>query len=483
MAETFEIPLAQIAVVDRERKDFGNLQELGESLKRRQIHPIAVRRVGEEDRDKYGLDPKTTPWALVAGGRRLAAALTVGMETIRAEDFAELDPIEQKILELEENVKRKQMSWDEEASTRARIHDLLAQLAHAAGKEWTQQDTARYLGESTATVSRDVRLSRELEDDPSLKQASSKKAAIRQVEMREHLQRREANASAPYVRSLRGHMEVADAREWLRKLSTGSVDLLFSDVPYGGDFFDLAIKDRDARKGVSEYDDSEQPIRDILADVIPQMIRVTKPTGWLCLMISDGGYQWLRRYVEHCCTTHFAYADFRFDSEGDIIPPKKCNHPQAGKGCDFLRAEEPRWIWHRPNSQNPSRFPELHAQNQYECFLVVNRGEAKLLKPGCPNVLTFDNEYGDRIHMMQKPVALCEEIVSRLSLRTELVVDPFFGSGALLKAATRLGRRIAGCELNANLAELGIAYVSEDYGGDIPVQEDNDLAEEEEAEA
>jgi DNA modification methylase len=80
---------------------------------------------------------------------------------------------------------------------------------------------------------------------------------------------------------------------------------------------------------------------------------------------------------------------------------------------------------------------------------------------------------------MQKPLALCEEIVTRLSLRAELVVDPFFGSGALLKAATRLGRRIAGCEKNPNLAELAIANVSEEYGGEVVVQDDNDFAEEE----
>jgi hypothetical protein len=370
MAETFQIPLTQIAVVDRERRDMGDLSELGESLKRRQIHPIAVRRTTEEDAIRYGIDIQAQPWALVAGGRRMAAALLAGIETLRAEDFETLDPLEQKIIELEENLRRKQMSWDEEASNRLRIHDLLATKASSAGMEWTQQDTARYLGESVATISRDVRIAREIERDPSLKNAPTKKSAVRQVAMREHLARREANQSAPYVRTLRGHMEVADSRDWLRRLPDSSVDLLFSDVPYGENVFVDGVKNTNNR-GVSEYDDSAEAVRDVLIDCIPQMIRVTKPDAWICLMISDGGYHWLRIHVESCCTEHFEYGEIKFTSDGDFIQPKRCPKGSNSSPCNFLRAEEPRWIWYRPNSMNPSRYPELHCQNTYECFLTV----------------------------------------------------------------------------------------------------------------
>lgn len=49
-------------------------------------------------------------------------------------------------------------------------------------------------------------------------------------------------------------------------------------------------------------------------------------------------------------------------------------------------------------------------------------------------------------HPSQKPIALLERIIASSSRPHDLVIDPFSGSGSTAIAATRTGRRFAGCE-------------------------------------
>lgn len=52
-----------------------------------------------------------------------------------------------------------------------------------------------------------------------------------------------------------------------------------------------------------------------------------------------------------------------------------------------------------------------------------------------------------RIHPTQKPVALMEAIISEFTKPGDVVFDPYAGSGSTLLAASRLGRRAIGVEM------------------------------------
>lgn len=474
---TFRIPVEQIAVIDRGRKDLGNLAELAEKLKSEgQLQAGVVRSVREDDIRDYAIDPLATPYILVAGGRRYAACCLAGLDTFKAEDYGDLPPLRQKIVELEENLGRKDLGWDEVQALRADIHEYRKLEAAERGEKWTVADTAAVTKDSPMAISRAIRLTEEIKKDPTLKQAGSMKAAVRIIEFREHLERQEAKLSRGVMKKLKDSVVTAQAQEWLRKQPTGSVDLYLSDLPYGYDYHSSARKDSPESYS-SDYDDSEGVTLDLFVDVVPEIIRVTKDSGWVSIFMAESNAVYLRELFETCCTAHLEYGEIIYEqlASGDWekkMPTYCLGHDQPDKtgnrDCSFLRAEVPSWVWYRPNSRNPGRLPERHAKNFYEPILVLNRGSGRLYKhqDECPNVLVFDAEYGsERIHANQKPRAIARELVQRFTMPGEMVVDSFFGSGNLLAGAAELNRRIGGCDSASLMLEPALSNISNFYGG------------------
>jgi ParB/RepB/Spo0J family partition protein len=472
----YRIPIEQIAVIDRGRKDYGSLEDLVESIKSNgQITPGTVRRAVESDADE-GVDDSKTPWVLVAGGRRFAACALAGCDTFKAEDYGEIPELRRRVVELEENLHRKELEWFEEDAMRKEIHELRKLEAAEAGEKWGLADTAQVLGEGINTVSRALRVAEAIEADPTLRGAGSRKAAIRTIEFREHLARQELKLGRDLTKNLRTSVVTADAADWLRKQGTASIDLFLSDFPYAYDYHSLARKDSPSTYS-TDYDDTPEVNFDLFIDIVPEIIRATKPTGWLVIFMAESNQPMLRELFESCCATHYTYGPVRYEREGEEwvkVMPTECDHklfaPNANslEPCKFLRAEVPSWIWFRPNSRNPGRLPERHAKNFYEPILVFNRGEGRLYKhqDECPNVLVYDAEYGsERIHANQKPRPLAMELVQRFTLPGEKVVDSFFGSGNLLAGAAEVHRIIAGCDSAPLMLEPALANISNYYNG------------------
>lgn len=448
------IPLDQIAVVERRRKDLGDIAALAESIKANgQITAAVVRPAVEADREK-GVDPAVTPWVLVAGGRRFAAIMMTGLDVIRADDLGELSPMRQKILELEENLNRKELHWAEEAFLREEIHKL-RQLEFGAaqsttGEGWSARDTARELNMTPGNLSKDLKLAQALRENPALKNAPTKASAVRMLDFNTKMEQRIAAVDGAALHTASSKLVTADMRDFVRTLPTHSVDLCFTDFPFGIDY-NFDAEDR------NKYADSQGALQDLLVDVVPEIIRVTKPSGWLALMMGSTNYEFLRECIEDCCAEHFDYADTWYEESGSgwqKLRKGRCNSfkNDPSKQCRYLSVEDPEWIWFRPNSRNPSMWPTLHAQNQFEKICVVNMGNAVLVQQNKPNVLMYDAIYEDRIHEMQRPHDLCLDIVSRFTLGGERVLDLCFGSGSALAAAAELQRDYLGCDLNpANL--------------------------------
>ena len=104
-----QIPINDIIVKKRIRKEMGDIESLAESLKRcGQISPIVVSKKN----------------VLIAGGRRLEAAKYLGWRTISAvvsESSGELERLE---LEVEENIQRRDFNMEEVAEATKKIYRL-----------------------------------------------------------------------------------------------------------------------------------------------------------------------------------------------------------------------------------------------------------------------------------------------------------------------------------------------------------------------
>lgn len=443
-----------IAVIDRSREDLGDIDALAQSIKTHgQISPVAVRPADDNDR-VAGI---TEPWVLVAGGRRMAACMKLGLETIHAHSMDELSPFMHKSIELEENLRRLAMSPAEEVMAKKQIHALRVAEAAANGIVWSQADTARELGETPANMSRDLRLADAMEADPRLQAAESKAGAIRQIDFAAKIESRLAAIDRSDLSIVGSKLVTADMRDFIRTLPARSVDLNFTDFPFGIQYnFDT--------QDLNKYEDSKRTLSDLLTDIIPQMIRVTKSTGWMALMMGSTNYNLLVDLIETCCAEHFEYFDTRYEKqpngEWKQLVKGGCAKGQVGSPCRRLKVEDPEWLWFRPNSRNPSMHPELHAQNQYEKIAVVNMGSAVMVQKNLGNVLVHEAIYTDRIHEMQRPHPLCCDVINRLTVPGEKVADFCYGSGSALAAAADLKRDFIGCDINPVNRGPAISFVS-----------------------
>jgi len=462
---SIRIPIKSIAIIDRQRKvmDQAKLTDLANKIKElgRLIHPIRVRRPRPEELHLPEL--KSADWVLVAGGRRTAAHIMLGLDTIEANDWDQMTAEEAALAELYENIGREDITWQEELAAKEQIHNIRVRQEAAKGNKQSLDATAREIGEHKGNLSKDLKLVERIKQDPTLAKAPSKAAAIRQADHKERIQSRIAAIKSVDLSALKERLVTQDMRDFVRQLKPDSVNLHFSDFPFGIDYDQVRTKDSNIK---GEYRDDPQTIRDLITDVVPHMLHSLSPKGWFCCMMGWTNYQFLHRTVMSACKVHMGYCDLDWsEAQGTWVrhPKARCNQADE-HSCRFLDPEPLPWIWYRPNSRQPSLWPELHANNQYELFCVVNGGEAHLATPNVGNVLAIDAVYSDRIHEMQRPHTLCTEVIRRLTVPGELVVDLCFGSGSSLAAAADLGRNFRGCDINPENLGPALGLVAQYWG-------------------
>src|SRR5215467_12590669 len=94
-----ELAIEDVVVGERVRKDFGNIEELASSISRiGLLNPIIV------DNENN----------LIAGHRRLLAFMHLGKAEIPVILRDDLDEATRREIELEENIRRKDLTWVEE---------------------------------------------------------------------------------------------------------------------------------------------------------------------------------------------------------------------------------------------------------------------------------------------------------------------------------------------------------------------------------
>lgn len=133
-----KIPINDIIIRERQRKDLGDINEIAESLQRiGQIHNIGINENNE----------------LIWGMRRLTAAKQLGWTEIEATKREGLTEEREQEIELEEDIKRKDRSWQEKCLAIAKLHRIKNRAARAAGEsEWGVRAMASFTGLSKSSV-------------------------------------------------------------------------------------------------------------------------------------------------------------------------------------------------------------------------------------------------------------------------------------------------------------------------------------------
>lgn len=97
-------------------------------------------------------------------------------------------------------------------------------------------------------------------------------------------------------------------------------------------------------------------------------------------------------------------------------------------------------------------------------FIIFAQKGRRPLKGGRPaNLISVDKVPPDRLlHSCQKPVALMSFLIEHSTDPGEIVCDPFAGSGSTMLAATGLGRKFVGWEIDPRTYQIAVKRLFDD---------------------
>jgi len=156
------LPIAEITILrDERQRTHLETEDLQKSIARiGLINPVVVR-LDEQGRH-----------ILVAGERRLTACRALQWEEIPVQFAHELTPIQASIIELEENIKRRDLPWQDLVVAVAKLHTLHTE----EDDKWTQGSTAEALSLTGGTVSLYLKVNTFINDERIRKCATVRQA-------------------------------------------------------------------------------------------------------------------------------------------------------------------------------------------------------------------------------------------------------------------------------------------------------------------
>jgi len=396
-----KVAIDQIKIKEeRFREDYGAVEELAVSIQKYGLlHPIVV----------------DAEFNLVAGERRLKAHQALGLKEIEVKQLTEMTPLERREIEMEENLRRKNFNWQEETKAFREIDQIKREMygsgtkGHGGG--WSQRDTAESVGASTGTISRDIRLAAALEEFPELEKEQTKDAAWKKYQrMKERSVVAELSSRVQVVVDTSCIVH-GDSTGEMKKLADESVDLVFTDPPFGIGL-DKGMKSEEAWGG-KVYDDDPQHVLNTISLVTKECFRVLKNDRHM--------YFWFG-------IQHYEYVFNMLTEIGFNVGTVPCVWSKKGGGV------------------GGSEY--AYASNYEVCFLAM-KGRRPLVRVGLGNVWDEPRIPPQRkVHPTEKPTSLIRRCIEQSSNIGELVIDPFAGSGSTLIAGLETRRRVWGCELN-----------------------------------
>lgn len=407
-------PEAILILPNRQRREHSieAHQELIESIRNNGLlHAPVLRlaRAGESDVFKY---------VLVAGERRFRAMLDMLElgEVVRYEGepcdegmipytfLGDLSLLQAEECELEENLRREDLTWQELAAATLRLQELRNRQVEAGLRERpTQVEFVKEIrGQANANDQDAVRTSLQVAkhlDNPAIAKAKTAKEAVKILKNIERDDRNRvlAETVGKTMTSVSHTLVNEDTIEWLVKQPAGMYDVILTDPPYGmgaDEFGDSG----GAAAGAHGYSDDEDYFYYLMDTFMPETFRVAKDQAHLYLF---------------CDIDKFAYIRKR----------------AIEAGWTPLRTP---MIWFKPNGQR-APWPEHGPQRKYETILYAMKGKkpVNVLKGDVLEYSTDEN-LG---HSAQKPVALYRDLLSRSYFPGCKVLDCFGGTGPVLPAA------------------------------------------------
>lgn len=392
---------------------------------------------------------------LIAGLHRLTAYIILsktepGWESIPARFAYDVTEAEMLALELEENIKRHDMSWQEECQAVLKFHDMKSKTSG-----WSATDTAEALSMSHPQVYRYITVAREI-TNPRIAGASTlsaaygicsrqtERAVMQEMELLETTQE-EVEESPVTSYSSQQSIFAEDFTKWVKSYSGQRFSFIHCDFPYGVNH-NKSAQGRASTWG--SYEDSPEVFWNLCDALFYNLDRIMTPQGHIMFWFSMNYYTDLVQYLTHETDTGFAFPDLEFDP----FP----------------------LIWHKSDNKGILPDSERGPRRSYETALLLSRGDCKIVQ-------AVSNTYAapttKELHQSEKPESMLRHFFRMFVDESTKFLDPTCGSGTSLRAAEALGAKfVLGLEQDSDMATKAqesldnrrrLSALSKNVGGSI----------------
>lgn len=398
------LPISDITVnrEGRQRRDIADVNDLIDSISRLGlINPICI------TRDKQ----------LVAGERRLSAVRQLGWTHIACQFIDELDDAALRAIELEENIKRKQLDWQDECHAVNEYHEL----RKSEKPDWSLEDTGNALGYVKAAISDRIRVAKEIASGNQRVIEAPRFSTARGIVDRKNA-RLDAVALEDFKATAKTSPEeappsiiTADFVKWSETYSGPKFNFIHCDFPYG--------------IGADKFNQGSAP--------------------------THGGYDDSEETYWRLCTSLCAHIDTLLSQSAHIMFWFSMHYYNDtieffNRHSDLVFDPFP-LVWLKSDNIGILPDPQRGPRRIYETALFGSRGDRKIVRAksnaySAPSVRDT--------HMSIKPEPMLKHFIEMFVDESTAFLDPTCGSGSSVRAAESLGAaHVTGLEINEEFAD------------------------------
>jgi site-specific DNA-methyltransferase (adenine-specific) len=247
-----------------------------------------------------------------------------------------------------------------------------------------------------------------------------------------------------------GLLFTCDSINWLRTICNESIDLVFADPPYN-------IK----KANWDKFDSQEEYIAWSML-WIQEVARILKPTGSLYIC----GFSEILADIKHPAMKHFAackWLVWSYKNKANMANDWGRSHESIlhlRKSKDYkINVDNVRIPYGEHTLKYPSHPQAATSQygNGHSCANLWTPHPMGAKPKDVFEIPTICNGMPEKTkHPTQKPEELLRKILLASSNFSDIVLDPFSGSGTTLVVAEQLGRKWIGCDNNSEYNEWAI---------------------------
>ena len=408
---------------------------------------------------------------LIAGAHRIEAFKLLGREAIPAM-FKSLYGLEAELAEIDENLMRNELHFTDRGDQLLRRKVIYEEL-HPETKAGASQ--ARGMNEAIGNDVSEI-ISPTFTDDTSAKLNVSKRTVEQDIQIAKNLtpEAKEAVrvADIPKTDALKlARMEPQKQNEIALKLSQGVAATVIDAER--AEKAKRKLERIEAMKSNAKHDDNF-----IFGDCLEEMVNIK---GRVSCVITDppygidyiSNYRVIDNSVDRAIRNDEKEFAFKlWDATCSILFGKMDDN--AHLYCftswkvfaEFKEITEKYFyvrnclIWEK-NNWSMGDLDGNYAE-QYEMIIFATKGNKKLNGRRDTNVLHFDRVANSALlHSCEKPIPLIEFLLDKSTVEGDLVVDPFAGSGAILKACKNKSRNYWGCECDKDNYGIALGRLSD----------------------